>query len=963
MDVLKDLLERLPPPLQDYAQVLLLVAMAIVLLYAIILGFAKAAKAYREDIRPLFYDADERKRVSARQRLADFIEREIRNINGREEWSDYRFSELEAEVEVDADGRRRGFWLRRRSEGVRREKSLLRALRNSRARLILLEGEPGSGKSVAMRFLTSTLAKAAMKSRNAASLIPFYVNLKSIERTEGQAIDRGLIEAHVLKSLNRTNDRDVGEFLDKEFRRGMQDGTFLFLFDSFDELPDVLSVTSAETTIRQYGEAIADFLGGFNRCRGVVASRYFRGPGGLGWPRFLILALSDRYRRKLVDRFELPTAIERSLIGEIELRDSELSAMTRNPMFLSLLCDYMKKGRSFPDNIHAVFESYVSTRFKRDADKFQKHFHLSAEAVRDAAECAAFCMASRAGLGLSPSSDALIAAMQDDGYGSEARLMLEAIEYIKLARFEEQDRGRTFTFVHRRFQEYFATCVVLDQPDLVPPERLLSDARWRETAVVLLQTHKNVEPLLDAAAVMLTDIADFLDESYPAPLESELETPGVIRAPVQISWPPLALHLLGLLQSAFRGRADGLPEAVRGPASRIVRNVGWNGTLADRKWLIEVAGIAPQSLLTFLLRDAYASGSALLGDVAYRQVSVLRVVHEDIATPIRRALVSLFLTGRLNRQKHATRAHLMRIGDAKPFLRVLRLLLMIWPIDRALHAAVIVLILSSYPLQKVMPAVVVAALSLISLPALLTIGRQALGGVLFFAFFFRFTCAVVLIEMVSPDVLPGAMALGIVFAAATWAPIAVFAAQEGHFASIGWWPFFLFVPLLAPLWRVPRGLRAARQIKVEWGGVVFGGGFLACLLAAIKLQAYLSGVGKILAVCLGALALIGLGFGLVSYVRIYLRAHHWLKDDAPRSAGDMASLVEGLGYGPLQRLVIRTVRERSLLEANEDNEKTVRDFAWKVEASITHRDAATAVAPLLDELTMLADQLRAQRLT
>ena len=42
-----------------------------------------------------------------------------------------------------------------------------------------------------------------------------------------------------------------------------------------------------------------------NECRGIVASRYFRGPGGLGWPRFRILALSDEYRRKLIHQADL----------------------------------------------------------------------------------------------------------------------------------------------------------------------------------------------------------------------------------------------------------------------------------------------------------------------------------------------------------------------------------------------------------------------------------------------------------------------------------------------------------------------------------------------------------------------------------------------------------------------------------------------------------------------------------
>jgi predicted NACHT family NTPase len=236
--------------------------------------------------------------LAHRQMFASVVEGKIRDINSNEKWGDYRFTELEAEVE--AEGERRNLSLnpfrRRTRSGLRREKSLTRAIELSRERLIQLEGEPGSGKSVALRFVARTLAERASRSRRLRSVIPLYLNLKGLSRKPDEAVDQNLIKSFVLRTLNNANDRDVERFLEEEFSLGMKEGTWLFLFDSFDEIPEVLSSTEADEAIKSYAGAISDFMSGMNRCRGVVASRHFRGPGQSRWPRFRILPLTEPRR-------------------------------------------------------------------------------------------------------------------------------------------------------------------------------------------------------------------------------------------------------------------------------------------------------------------------------------------------------------------------------------------------------------------------------------------------------------------------------------------------------------------------------------------------------------------------------------------------------------------------------------------------------------------------------------------
>ena len=137
---------------------------------------------WTEQIKPAIYDAELEYRVRNRQRFADFVESEIRRLNSLDDWRGYRYAELEAEVEYEGQPRGRGFPMPPWTDtyGLRREKSLSRALERSNERLILLEGEPGSGKSVALRHVAQNLAKKASRSKNSQTLMPIYVNLREL---------------------------------------------------------------------------------------------------------------------------------------------------------------------------------------------------------------------------------------------------------------------------------------------------------------------------------------------------------------------------------------------------------------------------------------------------------------------------------------------------------------------------------------------------------------------------------------------------------------------------------------------------------------------------------------------------------------------------------------------------------------------------------------------------------------
>jgi hypothetical protein len=967
-----------------------------------VLAVASKIKAlWLEQFWPLFYDSEEIQRRELRRRFADHIESEIRRLNNLEQWSDHRFAELEAEVE--AEGSRAGPSLRgllglRQRNTLRREDSLSEALENSAERLILLEGDPGSGKSVALRHLTKTLSSKAMSARRVDSPIPIYVNLKELSRSADQNVSKDLIRSFVLHVLNRTNSRDVSEFLDQQFDVGLRDGTWIFLFDSFDETPEVLSSVEADRTIKAYAEAIADFLGGFNRCRGIVASRQFRGPGRLGWGRFRILPLGQGRKRELVRKAALDTSVEANLLTGLRTATTEILAMAGNPMFLGLLIEYIRVTQDFPENAHVVFERYIQNRFDRDADKILKRFGLAPPELRAAAESAAFCMAGDPGLGLSPARDALKVSVLRMGFRwSEAAL--NALEFMKIARSDpnyEVGVAGQFSFSHMRFQEYFATCVVLREPHRVSPEALLTNGRWRETTVVLCQTQPLdtlISILVEAKRLVMLMRGPV--EEAKGPQDSRGKLDGHPRGFV---WPATSIHVLGLLQDASSGKRE-LIQGFSDDAGIILLAANKCGNTLDRIWATEIAGVASDSVLLQLLRGSFRSQSRWLHGVAFRQAARLAEIPPDVAKSIRVALMRLAAEGRLLRERTETCARLARLGEPKQFFAAVRLLEGVFFVDFFLFCIYVLGVLRVHPLhglaEKAYGGLFLAvSLILVFLTPYMyvrllevddAIRRKAgskagkvsfaltsppvssvLSGVIparLMGFMF-----LTMMLLTSPATLQltalfdsqwavfekHAFIQALFFYWVFWAPMALFSVRIGKFMELAWWPLLPCAPFLHLISDPRSKLRALlREIRSSWKFFI---GFLAAsaifplaaALLASRVQEWYrkhaEWVKSHLQFGVGASLALFVGLPLAATCTVhgvdYLSWRRWKRGagSGPIDARALFDLLKGYRTTKFRVRLLGVIRQQGRIAATPENETALLELAYSIERTLGHSE-------------------------
>ncbi|ARI81800.1 MULTISPECIES: hypothetical protein [Microcystis] len=557
-------------------------------------------------------------------------------------------------------------------------------------------------------------------------------------------------------------------------------------------------------------------------------------------------------------------------------------------------------------------------------------------------------------LGLSPAREGIRGAMGRLGFKLRGNLeqYLNALEYLKLARSEAQivaGDSQFFTFAHRRFQEYFATCVVFSDLNRISPRQLLTDGRWRETAVVIFQTQppEVFAPILAEARYLLDEIAGNISGLIDDPVGyvNPETTNKNLSVPKPFAWPDGLLPLLGLLQDGFISRIKELPDDIQMQAGRFLLTASSEGTLADQKWSLEVAGITPQPVLLWLLRHGFASESQWLKEVAYRQTARLSQIPDDIAADIRQALVILFARNRLNKEFFATHAHLSRLDQASRYINILRLLKWISPIDIILHIVVFCGVIGALMLARYELFVFISPLLFRShLTMLLPLKPELL--VLISPPLFLFMYHLILRKFFYYDVYPGYFLnlffIRIIFSPLLlWSIFAISAANTGQFTHPFWWAFLLLFPVLYFIIK----FRELIKYVIHKFKVIAFVTFLWLLIIVIMswcidnpdsvISKILFFSYSIIVVCFIPLTVIGNFISFISYIQDWIKWQKWLKiRPSSITAQELLNLITHYHHARFSKRLIIIIRERNSLLATEDSEQLLKELALALESSI-----------------------------
>jgi len=580
----------------------------------------KFVEAYKSSGLPMWLNPANKSRVRRRKQFCGVLDADLSYLAKAENWNDQYFTDLEAEVETEG-GYYATAWdkiCRRKSFGLRKERSLIRAITTSAERAMQLIGEPGSGKSVALRHLAKQLAEQGRKSNDKNAIVPLYINLREMEHSDKNSVNADGVREFVLDNIRR-GDADTSAFVRENWDDYCNRGIWLFLFDSFDEIPAVLHSEAGSNVVRLYSQAIRQFLEGMGECKGILASREFKGPEALPWKKLRILPLSGEKQDELIQNSFLDAQYMKLVRQHLAGSHSSIGS---TPLFLTLLCRYVRDEHHAPNNDHDILLQHIERLARREPEYLSKKYRLTPDELIVGAERLARLFAEDDTLSLAPSLDQIIAKLPAAQIpeGTVERL-ISALVDCKIGRADVPNAAqgdRKFAFAHRRYQEALFVRFLTRHPEALSANQLLTEPRWREYTVTLLQTRNphEISNLLDHACEILEFCA-----------AQQQSTKVYARSPLPadlgyFNWTSdVGVPILNLLQEGLARRLQDVPVRLSIAVSSYLDPRWETGDTWDRCEVLRLGGLLPHDTLVKYLVETFDHGTKAERFHAFRQAA------------------------------------------------------------------------------------------------------------------------------------------------------------------------------------------------------------------------------------------------------------------------------------------------------------------------------------------------------
>lgn len=553
---------------------------------------------------PLDQDFPEESFKRKLQAFCNALQRDLITADQKSNWSPEYYTELQAEVEVLS------------SNGVasrRKIVNLQEAIRKDRrAQAFLILGVPGAGKSVALRKLARDMFDEVGISR-----IPIYINLREWVRLEGEGSPRmqfevSELEAFVVDSLRRRGDVFTEEFVDAYFRKLWRSGRLFFIFDSFDEMSELLDADEDSEVIQALSDVISRFIRTHPLSRGVLASRVFRRPTS-AFQAQKLLELRPLSEASISDALSRYPEFDEPLRRRLFTERPDLIPLARNPFMMALLGTWVKAQHELPDSQPQIFEGYINIRLKACAARLMRA-NVSAERVKQVAMELAWFVFKSSVFGL----EAPVKLISQHFKSADVDAVIEILDYARIARVT-QGEDKSFAFVHRRFLEYFVTVKLLSHPEEVPISHIPTDSRGRDALVLYAQLCDESEAIRIAQLCWDEITTNFGNADFRL----------------------RAIHCLRFLIDAYGARRNVIAHFEDDLSAFVLDHVTKGESLIMAKICLEATGLLSESKAAPVLSVAIGGQDSWLQETAFRACRQLPRLNPALAGRISSYVMSI----------------------------------------------------------------------------------------------------------------------------------------------------------------------------------------------------------------------------------------------------------------------------------------------------------------------------------
>ncbi len=425
---------------------------------------------------------------------------------------------------------------RKLAKEEKRRSALEQLDRNQR---LVLQGDPGSGKSTFVNFVALCLAGETLRDER-ANLSRLTAPLPAEDGSDGQELQpwshQALLPVPIvlrdfaavgLPERGEAKAKHLWDFIERELMEAslpdcaswlwkeLREHGGLLLLDGLDEVPE------AEQRREQVKQAVEDFVRSFGNCRVLVTSRTYayqnQGWRLQGFAEAVLAPFSDGQIRRFITRwYELTAGLGRlsqqDAAGRAELLKRAiftrptLYELAQRPLLLTLMASLHawhsgdlpeKREALYAHTVDLLLNRWEQGRYRRDAQghyrliqpSLAEYLKVDKARVRKALEDLAF-EAHQVQPDLVGTAD-----LPEDTLVSRL-VRLSGNPDVKGARLVEFLRDRAgllhprgvgvYTFPHRSFQEYLAACHLTDDeyPKKIGELARTDPDRWREVALL-----------------------------------------------------------------------------------------------------------------------------------------------------------------------------------------------------------------------------------------------------------------------------------------------------------------------------------------------------------------------------------------------------------------------------------------------------------------------------------------------
>jgi hypothetical protein len=414
-------------------------------------------------------------------RMAQVLETRLTSMDDETNWTDQAFTPLDAEIEkVSITGGR-----------PRKIVDLITAIRRDHSSTgFLVLGDPGSGKSVAMRRLAREMLREVPRTQ----VLPIYVNLKEWADSHQLALGRPADVFHfIIEYLKSTGNDLIIDFCDTYLRRLLEVGRLFIIFDSFDETPVLLDQDETSAVIKDLSKNLEEFMIGPHKSRFVIASRYFRRPRFLS-SRVSVLEILSMSDRKIRETLVKSNRLSREEIDRFFRSRNQWISYAKNPFVANLVVNFISNNEGrLPLSKIGVYEDYIQARLARMSSVIAKYCLAASDVVRYAT-LTSYEMFSRDNIGLEADLDDVCDWMKQKYKLDATRNAIDVLVRARLLRCSPYPEQR-ISFIHRRFNEYFLALAAQQRLMQVDLEAITTDRRDRDALVLYVELANDAEAL------------------------------------------------------------------------------------------------------------------------------------------------------------------------------------------------------------------------------------------------------------------------------------------------------------------------------------------------------------------------------------------------------------------------------------------------------------------------------------